>query len=134
MMEPRLLLLVEDPELHDPLERLARELPWAPARGVCFAPLSGDAQQVVAEHRAREGVTPIGVIAKGETNALAALAGGADDATVLTSADAATLTAFVDRVELRAQLRTESQRLHESFAHAEKLTALGTLVAGIGHE
>src|SRR5262249_62137824 len=59
---------------------------------------------------------------------------GADDATVLGPYEAAPFTAFVDRLELRARLRAESRLVQESLAHTERLTALGTLVAGVGHE
>ena len=69
-----------------------------------------------------------------EPSVLEALAGGADEAAVVAPYDPAQLAAFVDRLELRARLRAESLRLQEAFAHAERLTALGTLVAGVGHE
>jgi signal transduction histidine kinase len=134
MPDQHTLILVHNPEIQESLETLARSLPWAPSRGLTFVPFDGDAQQNAAEHRARSGTLPLGVVARDEPSALAALAGGADEATVFTSLDAAALAAFVDRIEMRASLRTECQRLQENFAHAEKLTALGTLVAGIGHE
>jgi signal transduction histidine kinase len=134
MPELRTLILVADPETQRALAELAERLPWAPSRGLSFAALTGDVQKAVADERAREGLLPIGVVARDEPSALAALAGGADEATVFSTIDAASLAAFVDRVELRARLRAEGQRLHETFAHAEKLTALGALVAGIGHE
>jgi C4-dicarboxylate-specific signal transduction histidine kinase len=47
---------------------------------------------------------------------------------------AAELASLVDRAETRARLRAENRRLQASFAHSEKLVALGTLVAGVGHE
>jgi signal transduction histidine kinase/CheY-like chemotaxis protein len=129
------VILVEDPQLARSLEALARTLPWGPGRGLIFVAAAGELQHAVTDQRSREGLTPIGAIASSETNVLSALSGGADDATVLRDPnDAAALVAFVDRVELRARLRADSQRLNETFAHSEKLTALGTLVAGIGHE
>ena len=134
MFEPRTLILVQGPELRRAIEELARGLPWVPARGLSFAALQGETQRAVAERRAREGSLPIGVVVDSESNALLALAGCADEAQVMKAVDAATLAAFVDRLELRAALRAEGQRLQETFAHSEKLTALGTLVAGIGHE
>jgi signal transduction histidine kinase len=134
MSGPHTLILVHSPQVQESLVALAGSLPWVPSRRLRFEPLAGDVQQGTSERRAREGTLPIGVVARDEPSALAALAGGADEATVFASIDAAALANFVDRIELRACLRAEGQRLHETFAHAEKLTALGTLVAGIGHE
>ncbi len=134
MSASRIVVLVEDASVREHLERLTRELPWAPARGLIFDALAGDTHQAVGDQRAREAETPIGVATGSEADVLTALSAGADEAAVLTTPDAATWTAFIDRVELRARLRVEHQRLRENFAHAEKLTALGTLVAGIGHE
>jgi signal transduction histidine kinase len=74
------------------------------------------------------------VVVDGEPAVLAALDAGADEAVVLRTFDATALAALLDRTETRARMRAEGQRLHDAFAHAEKLTALGTLVAGIGHE
>ncbi len=91
-------------------------------------------QTAIAERREREPEAPMGFIAEDEPSVLAALAGGADEASVLTGFDAAPLAAFVDRLELRARLRADKRRLQETFAHSERLTALGTLVAGVGHE
>jgi signal transduction histidine kinase len=91
-------------------------------------------QASIAQHREREVDTPIGFVAESEPAVLAALAGGADEAAVVPTFDAALLAAFVDRLELRARLRAEKQRLQETLAHSERLTALGTLVAGVGHE
>jgi signal transduction histidine kinase len=99
-----------------------------------FEGFAADVQQAVAERREQEPALSIGVIADDESMVLAALAAGADEAAVLGGNDAAGLASFADRLQVRARLRADGQRMHESFAHAEKLTALGTLVAGIGHE
>jgi signal transduction histidine kinase len=130
----RTLIFVPNQELHDGWVRLAESLPWARGRGLSFSVLSGDVQAAIAERRAREADAPMGFVAENEPAVLAALGGGADEAAVLPEYDAAALAAFVDRLELRARLRTENRRLEESFAHSERLTALGTLVAGVGHE
>ena len=114
--------------------RLAESLPWVRGRGLTFGVLRGDVSAGVAEERERSAKAAIGFLAADEPSVLAALAAGADEAAVLTTCDAASLAAFVDRLELRARLRVESTRLQETFAHAERLTALGTLVAGVGHE
>jgi signal transduction histidine kinase/ActR/RegA family two-component response regulator len=134
-LEIRTLILVRSEEANAELGRLVERLPWTRGRHLAFGVIHGEVQQAVAAQRERNPNAPIGVLVEDESAVLAALAGGADDATVLTEGyEAAPLAAFVDRVELRAQLRGESQRLQETFAHTERLTALGTLVAGVGHE
>ena len=65
---------------------------------------------------------------------LLALAGGADEARCSTRSTPRRWRRSSIASSYARALRAEGQRLHETFAHAEKLTALGTLVAGIGHE
>lgn len=113
---------------------MAESLPWVRGRGLAFAVITGNVQSGVAERRERDTESPIGFIAEDEAAVLAALAGGADEAAVVTAFDAALLAAFVDRLQLRARLRGDNRRMQENFAHTERLTALGTLVAGVGHE
>jgi signal transduction histidine kinase/CheY-like chemotaxis protein len=112
----------------------AETLPWGRGRRLAFAVLSGNPQAAIAERREREPEAAIGCIADDESSVLVALASGADEASVVPAGDAALLAAFVDRLELRARLRTDSRRMQEAYAHGERLTALGTLVAGVGHE
>jgi signal transduction histidine kinase/CheY-like chemotaxis protein len=128
------VVLVPTQAALDQWARFARSLPWVRGRRLVFEVLGGDAQTRIAERREREPEAPIGFIAEDEPTVLAALAGGADEASVVPMDDAALFAAFVDRLELRARLRTDTRRLHEAYAHAERLTALGTLVAGVGHE
>lgn len=134
MSELRTLILVHSADLKRALEELVRDVPWAPSRGLEFETLEGDVQSAVMAARARKGALPLGAIVVDETSTLAALVGGADEAVVDNGACAVRLAAFLDRLDLRARLRAEGTRLQETYAHAEKLTALGTLVAGIGHE
>jgi signal transduction histidine kinase/CheY-like chemotaxis protein len=134
MASLRVLILVQDRRARAEIEDLAARVPWGPTRGLDFGSVEGDLSRTVAELREREPRLPIGVVADDEAAVLAALAGGADDAAVLRRPDAASLAAFVDRLELRARIRREGQRLHDALSHAERLTALGTLVASIGHE
>jgi signal transduction histidine kinase/CheY-like chemotaxis protein len=134
MARPRTLVLARRAGTLEALARLAERLPWARGRGLSFEMIAGDVQQAIAERRERDRSAPMGFVAEDEPAALAALSGGADEAIVLDPADARGFASFVDRIELRARRRGETERLHASFAHAEKLTALGTLVAGVGHE
>jgi len=77
---------------------------------------------------------PVGVLVGNDTAVLEAIALGADEAAVMPQVDEPSVLAFLDRVRLRATLRREVERITQDVAHAEKLTALGTLVAGVGHE
>jgi signal transduction histidine kinase/CheY-like chemotaxis protein len=130
----RTLVLVPTAEMQDQLVALAENLPWVPSRGLKVATWSGDVQSAVAEQRARDPSAAIAVITDDEPTVLAALLGGADEAAVLAGADASSLASLVDRADVRARLRAENQHLQANFAHSEKLVALGTLVAGVGHE
>jgi signal transduction histidine kinase/CheY-like chemotaxis protein len=134
MASPRVLILVQDPGACKELECLAARVPWGPARGLEFACIHQEVARAVTELREREPRLPVGLIADRESAVLEALAAGADEAVVLGPPTASGLAAFVDRLELRARIRAEGQRLHDALAHAERLTALGTLVASIGHE
>jgi signal transduction histidine kinase/CheY-like chemotaxis protein len=131
---PRTLILVDSAEARDELSRLARTLPAANSRDARIEVVSGELEQAISTCREREGDAPLGFLAPDEPSVLAALSAGADESIVLEKPDTASLTAFIDRLELRARLRVEAQRWHVQSAHAEKLAALGTLVAGVGHE
>ena len=113
---------------------VANTLPWVAQRAIEFAVVTGNPQAMVADRRERQPDAKIGYIASDERWVLEALVGGADEAAIVAPYDAAQLAAFVERLDLRAHLRAESRRLQEAFAHSERLTALGTLVAGVGHE
>lgn len=94
----------------------------------------GSTSSAVSQARLQRGGAPLGVLAATEADALEAIAYGADDAEVLGEPSPARVVRFVERLQLRASLRREAERLQRSSAHAEKLSALGTLIAGIGHE
>ncbi len=90
--------------------------------------------EAVREARRRTGAGPVGLAAASAEEALLAVEEGADEALVLVDLTTQSINELVDRMLLRARLRHEREQLSLSFAHAEKLTALGTLVAGVAHE
>jgi two-component system cell cycle sensor histidine kinase/response regulator CckA len=90
--------------------------------------------EAISTARRRLGGTPLGFVAEDEVGALEALTAGADEVLVWPPRDEAAIQGFFDRTKLRATLRRGQERLNASVVHAEKLTALGTLVAGVAHE
>jgi signal transduction histidine kinase len=134
MTAPRVVVLGSSDQILETLARAAEALAATRARSLSFERIEGDVQPAVARVREREPHAVIGYVAGDEPSVLAALAGGADEAAVLAPPGAAQLIAFIDRTELRGQLRADTAQLRSAFARAEKLTALGTLLAGVGHE
>jgi two-component system cell cycle sensor histidine kinase/response regulator CckA len=96
--------------------------------------MAGRAAEVTATARQQVGGAPIGFVVEDEVGALEALTAGADEVLVWPPRDDAAIQGFFDRVKLRATLRRGRERANAALAHAEKLTALGTLVAGVAHE
>lgn len=94
---------------------------------------SGLTDRLRAE-RDRRGPIPIGCALAREEHCLDALEAGADEAVALTLPDARAIHTLIDRTLLRASLRRKGERMSASIGHAEKLAALGTLVAGVAHE
>jgi len=94
----------------------------------------GATAQAIADARRQLGGTPLGFVAEDEVAALEALRAGADEVLVWPPRDDAAIQGFFDRTKLRADLRVGQERLSASVVQAEKLTALGTLVAGVAHE
>lgn len=88
----------------------------------------------IAAARRKSGGIPLGFIAEDEVGALDALSSGADEVLVWPPRDDGAIQGFLDRTKVRAALRKTQERRSASVAHAEKLTALGTLVAGVAHE
>jgi signal transduction histidine kinase/ActR/RegA family two-component response regulator len=128
-----MLILVQHPGALDALAELSRRVPWADERGLVFVAAPGDSRTAVTGHRERDPEVPLGFVADDEHSALAALAGGADEAAVVRP-ELGSVAAFLGRVDTRARLRAEGNSLRAAFVHAEKLAALGTVVAGVGHE
>lgn len=95
---------------------------------------SGDLLTSVEGLRDEIGALPLGVVADRESDALTALEGGADEAVSTEFLDDAAVTRFLDRVLLRARARRRTEINRHELAQTEKLSALGTLIAGVGHE
>ena len=109
-----------------------RRFPGLPS-AVIFGPWQGALGAAIRQTREVHGGAPLGAVVDGEAQALEALEAGADEATTGALVDGAAF-AFIDRVMLRGRLRQEQAQLRASYVHDEKLTALGTLVAGVAHE
>jgi len=127
------LVLVADSSLIEPIDLVARRRSHAGAMTVRLEPLSGPVAEAVAAARKRCSEMPLGCVVGSERDALVAIESGADEASVAGPGEQE-VTAFLDRLALRARLRAEAERNRTRHAHAEKLAALGTLVAGVGHE
>jgi signal transduction histidine kinase/ActR/RegA family two-component response regulator len=90
--------------------------------------------EVLPRLRARVGGAPLGFVAVDEVAALDALSHGADEVLVWPALDDRAIQGFFDRTRLRASLRRGQEQNRAAMVHAEKLSALGTLVAGVAHE
>lgn len=90
--------------------------------------------ETIARARREVGGSPVGFVALDEVAALEALASGADEVVVWPLRGDASIHGFFDRTRLRASLRKGQERTSGTSNHAEKLAALGTLVAGVAHE
>jgi signal transduction histidine kinase/CheY-like chemotaxis protein len=101
---------------------------------VDVAVLAGAPADAVARLRGAGVVAPLGLVADDEAHAFAAIAAGADDGCIAEGLDTQRFVAFLDRVNLRARQRRETENRLAVAAHAEKLAALGTVVAGVAHE
>ncbi|HVJ15683.1 MAG TPA: ATP-binding protein [Polyangiaceae bacterium] len=127
-----ILLLAPDQACADQLTRtLCDRVESEDIRIEVVSQLASDA---VAHARRKFGGIPLGFVADDEVTALEALTQGADEVLVWPPRDDASVQGFFDRTKLRASLRRGQERLSASVAHTEKLTALGTLVAGVAHE
>jgi signal transduction histidine kinase len=90
----------------------------------------------LAIEAAREelGPLPLGIAARTRAEAIEAIELGADEALCIDGDDVVQVNDLVDRARMRGVLRADGERAKVAVAHAEKLAALGTLVAGVAHE
>jgi two-component system NtrC family sensor kinase len=96
--------------------------------------VAGAPGEILPRLRQQVGGAPLGFVAVDEVAALEALAYGADEVMVWPPGDERAIHGFFDRTQLRASLRRGQERSRAAMVHAEKLSALGTLVAGVAHE
>ena len=96
--------------------------------------VDGPASEFLPRLRERVGGAPLGFVAIDEVMALEALSYGADEVLVWPALDDRAIHGFFDRTQLRASLRRGQEQNRAAMVHAEKLSALGTLVAGVAHE
>jgi signal transduction histidine kinase len=94
------------------------------------APLSA----AIARTRRENGSLPVGVAARTSIEAIEAIEAGADEAMAIDGRDRVAVLELIDRTRLRGSLRGQLERERVEVAQAEKLAALGTLVAGVAHE
>jgi signal transduction histidine kinase len=99
-----------------------------------FEVVDGAPADAVPRVRQHVGGAPLGFVAIDEVAALEALSYGADEVMVWPVADERVIHGFFDRTQLRASLRRGQERSRAAMVHSEKLSALGTLVAGVAHE
>jgi signal transduction histidine kinase/CheY-like chemotaxis protein len=80
------------------------------------------------------GAVPIAVVARTRPEAIDAIEAGADEAMAIAPGDRGEVAELLDRARLRGAARASTERERVEVAQAEKLAALGTLVAGVAHE
>jgi signal transduction histidine kinase/CheY-like chemotaxis protein len=91
-------------------------------------------RQAVARARQRFGGQPLAYMATSESGALEAIGSGADESLCFSAYEAQQVLVLLDRTEQRAALRDAADNERTSAVQAEKLAALGTVVAGVAHE
>src|SRR5579859_7380930 len=129
------VLLTFDAALAAELLRLAEGLgAHAQSTPPAVEVVQGTPTAAVTHGRQVHGGAPLGFVARSESDALEAVAAGADEAVVPVPGDAHAAVAFLERLAVRASLRREQENRQTTLAQTEKLAALGTVVAGVAHE
>ena len=132
MADIELILLVQDMDLLQQVVVASRGLgPDVPA---AVEAAEGAAAKSVAQARARHPLGALAVVTSTDADALEAISGGADEALAFEQVSTRDLRLLIDRAVTRAKRRLFNASAHGRAAHAEKLAALGTIVAGVAHE
>lgn len=97
-------------------------------------PTDRNVRDAVTEARAADRSTALLFVALDEEDVLSAIEAGADEAITSDAVDLPEVDRILRRTLARGQTRLYHERIYGAAAHAEKLTALGTLVAGVAHE
>lgn len=93
-----------------------------------------DLRDAISAVRAADRSIALLYVALDEEDVLAAIESGADEAVTLDACDLSIVDRVLSRTLTRARTRLYHEQIYGSAAHAEKLSALGTLVAGVAHE
>ena len=126
--------MVHEAALAETVSALARERFQGDPVTVLVEVVTDGLPDRVRAERDRHGPIPLGCTVAREETALLALEAGADEAMVLVESDCRAIHALFDRTMVRATLRRQGEHLTAAIGHADKLAALGTLVAGVAHE
>lgn len=131
--EKLVVLFASDAYDHTIAERL-RSAARAAGAPVVVERSDRDLRDALADARAADRAVTLLFVAADEEDALAAIESGADEAVTIDACDLRAVDRVVQRALGRARTRLYHEQLYGSAAHAEKLSALGTLVAGVAHE
>lgn len=127
-----LILLATSRDTSDAVRRaLGRRLE---ADGIVVTHVEGALAGAIEAAREEHGSVPIGVATRSPPEAIEAIELDVDEAMSLDGTDVAQVNELLDRTRIRGARRAETERAKVAVAHAEKLAALGTLVAGVAHE
>jgi signal transduction histidine kinase len=130
--EPQLVLLALDEAAYVNVALAANVAPRDPPIIVELA--QGAASSAVARARERYPRAALAVVGPTDADAIEAIAAGADDALTSTNTTPREVALLAERALTRAHTRMLHITEQNRAAHAEKLAALGTVVAGVAHE
>ena len=130
----KLVIVVAGEVASDRALDLLRDAAKTTRADVTIETTTRDLRDALSDARSADRSAALLFIAADEDDALAAIEAGADEAAAIAACTAQALERYVARAMVRAKTRLYNEQLYGSAAHAEKLSALGTLVAGVAHE